>query len=295
MKPVPAPTVRDLSVPQPNKAGRGKKPAQPEPVKEPAPADEVEVIPAREVAAATMADILGKKSPRVGRGQTGEAKADGSPAEKTAAGEKRRAQARARGAHLRPSPPKQPQRPKPITVASTPMIGNYQLPPLDFLQHPDPTIKPTESKEELMANARLMQQTLAQFDIEVSLGDITKGPTITRYELHPAPGVKLEKITALNNNLAAALKAERLNILAPVPGKSSVGVEVPNPVKTSVIIRDLLESEEWRNTKARIPLALGKDVYGHPIISDLAEMPHLLIAGSHRGYRRMCDTPAELR
>ena len=85
-----------------------------------------------------------------------------------------------------------------------------------------------------MANARLMQQTLAQFDIEVALGDITKGPTITRYELHPAPGVKLEKITALNNNLAAALKAERIHILAPVPGKSSVGVEVPNPVKTTV-------------------------------------------------------------
>jgi S-DNA-T family DNA segregation ATPase FtsK/SpoIIIE len=179
-----------------------------------------------------------------------------------------------------PSKSRQPPKPKPITVAATPMIGNYQLPPLDFLQHPDPTLKPTESKEELLANARLMQQTLAQFEIPVELGDITKGPTITRYELYPAPGVKLEKITALNNNLAAALKAERIHILAPVPGKSSVGVEVPNPVKTSVIIRDLLESEEWRNTQARIPLALGKDVYGHPIIADLSEMPHLLIAGS---------------
>ena len=120
------------------------------------------------------------------------------------------------------------------------------------------TVKPTESKEELMANARLMQQTLAQFDIEVALGDITKGPTITRYELHPAPGVKLEKITALNNNIAAALKAERIHILAPVPGKSSVGVEVPNPVKTKVIMRDLLESDEWRNTKARIPARAGQ-------------------------------------
>src|SRR5207253_11355189 len=139
-----------------------------------------------------------------------------------------------------------PKRPKPITVASTPMIGNYRMPPMDFLQHPDMTVKPTESKEELMANARLMQQTLAQFDIEVSLGDITKGPTITRYELHPAPGVKLEKITALNTNIAAALKAERIHILAPVPGKSSVGVEVPNLVKTKVIMRDLLESEPWR-------------------------------------------------
>src|SRR5262249_48775128 len=100
-----------------------------------------------------------------------------------------------------PKPRATPKKPKPITVASTPIIGNYQLPSHDFLQHPDPNIKPTESKEELMANARLMQQTLAQFDIEVSLGDITKGPTITRYELHPAPGVKLEKITALNNNI----------------------------------------------------------------------------------------------
>jgi len=139
-----------------------------------------------------------------------------------------------------------------------------------------------------MANARLMQQTLAQFDIEVSLGDITKGPTITRYELHPAPGVKLEKITALNNNIAAALKAERIHILAPVPGKSSVGVGVPNAIKTKVIMRDLLESEEWRSTKARIPLALGKDVYGNPIVADLSEMPHLLIAGSTGSGKSVC-------
>jgi S-DNA-T family DNA segregation ATPase FtsK/SpoIIIE len=139
-----------------------------------------------------------------------------------------------------------------------------------------------------MANARLMQQTLQQFDIEVPLGDITKGPTITRYELHPAPGVKLEKISALTNNIAAALKAERIHILAPVPGKSSVGIEVPNAVKTKVIMRDLLESEEWRGTKARIPLALGKDVYGHPIIADLAEMPHLLIAGSTGSGKSVC-------
>jgi S-DNA-T family DNA segregation ATPase FtsK/SpoIIIE len=276
-KPVPAPTVRDLSVAQPSKGAKAKKPAPPEPVTEPAPAEEVEVIPAHEVAAATVGDILGKKSGSTEK--PGEAKpGDGEPAPEA-----------------KPEPevhiiglPKPPRRPKPITVASTPMIGNYQLPPLDFLQHPDPNVKPTESKEELMANARLMQQTLAQFDIEVALGDITKGPTITRYELHPAPGVKLEKITALNNNLAAALKAERLNILAPVPGKSSVGIEVPNPVKTSVIMRDLLESEEWRNSKARIPLALGKDVYGHPIIADLAEMPHLLIAGSTGSGKSVC-------
>ncbi|MGV3773158.1 MAG: DNA translocase FtsK 4TM domain-containing protein [Verrucomicrobiales bacterium] len=177
---------------------------------------------------------------------------------------------------------------KPITVATPPMIGNYQLPPVSMLNLPDMTIKPTETKEELMANARLMQSTLAQFQIEVSLGDITKGPTITRYELHPAPGVRLEKIAALTNNIAAALKAERINILAPVPGKSSVGVEVPNAVKTKVIMRDLVESEEWINSKARIPLCLGKDVYGHPIIGDLAEMPHVLIAGSTGSGKSVC-------
>jgi DNA segregation ATPase FtsK/SpoIIIE, S-DNA-T family len=285
LRPVPEPTVRDLSVPQ-NKA-RGKKPV----VGEPAPPDEGEVIPAREVAAATTADVLGKK--RDGDAKPPDEKGDHQEANGAAA-----ENGAVKPAEAKPEPeinitglpgsrPK-PKKPKPITVASTPIIGNYQLPSLDFLQHPDPTLRPTESKEELMANARLMQQTLAQFDIEVALGDITKGPTITRYELHPAPGVKLEKITALNNNIAAALKAERIHILAPVPGKSSVGVEVPNAIKTKVIMRDLLESEEWRTTKAKIPLALGKDVYGHPIVSDLSEMPHLMIAGSTGSGKSVC-------
>jgi len=181
-----------------------------------------------------------------------------------------------------------PKKPKPIAVASTPLIGNYQLPPMDFLQHPDLTTMPTESKKQLMANARLLQQTLAQFEIEVSLGDITKGPTITRYELHPAPGVRLEEISALSSNLAAALKAECINILTPVPGKSSVGVEVPNSVRTKVIVRDLFESGEWRNCKAKIPIALGKDIYGHPIVADLSKMPHLLIAGSTGSGKSIC-------
>jgi S-DNA-T family DNA segregation ATPase FtsK/SpoIIIE len=289
MQPVPEPTVRDLSVPQ--SKPRAKKAATPEPVKEIAPAELGEVIPAREVAAATTADVLGKAA---------ETKPEDKPAATTDAADKPADKpgepAPEPVVHIAdgsvpaplPKPRFAPRKPKPITVASTPLIGNYQLPALDFLQHPDLTVKPTESKEELMANARLMQQTLAQFDIDVSLGDITKGPTITRYELHPAPGVKLEKITGLSNNIAAALKAERIHILAPVPGKSSVGVEVPNAVKTKVIMRDLLESDEWRNTKCRIPLALGKDVYGHPIVADLAEMPHLLIAGSTGSGKSVC-------
>jgi S-DNA-T family DNA segregation ATPase FtsK/SpoIIIE len=285
LKPVPEPTVRDLSVPQlqtpPPKPAPEKPPAEkpritvsdPEPGAPGAPAPELElVIPARELRAATTAEVLGASEPR-----PAEPGPEAAPGENTG-----------------PVPPPQKpkpapaRKPKPLAVAATPQIGNYQLPPLDLLHLPDLTLKPTESKEELMANARLMQQTLAQFDIEVALGDITKGPTITRYELHPAPGVKLEKITALTNNIAAALKAERIHILAPVPGKSSVGVEVPNIVKSKVILRELLESEEWRQAKARIPLALGKDVYGHPIVADLAEMPHLLIAGSTGSGKSVC-------
>ena len=280
LQPVPEPTVRNLSVsqPKPGPAGRGKKPEMAEPA-----GAEGEVIPAHEVVAATTEDILGRKAER--EAKPSEAKSE-TPAGAEAQAKTDPAEAEAATAAAKPKPVS--RRPKPIAVAATPLIGNYRLPPLDFLQHPDVSVKPTESKEELVANARLMQQTLAQFDIDVSLGDITKGPTITRYELHPAPGVKLEKISALNNNIAAALKAERIHILAPIPGKNSVGVEVPNAVKTKVIMRDLLESDEWRNAKARIPLALGKDVYGNPIVADLAEMPHLLIAGSTGSGKSVC-------
>ncbi len=267
LQPIPEPTVRDLSIP----VARGKKPgAKPEAAVMPDPSEimeEGDVISAKELGAASTADVLGKNDKLKGRTPGGEEDMPTTPLPKISLG---------------------PKKAKPITVAQAPVIGNYSLPSVDFLQLPDQSIRPTETKEELMAQAKLMQNTLAQFDIEVALGDITKGPTITRYELHPAPGVRLEKIAALNNNIAAALKAERINILAPVPGKSSVGVEVPNLVKTKVMMRDLLESDEWINSKARLPLALGKDVYGNPIIADLAEMPHLLIAGSTGSGKSVC-------
>ncbi len=322
-QPLPEPLIRDLSIPQARPADLAAKAKRKEKAEDPAedwsfgeagkttlrPEDAI-IIKAEEVAAATTSDILGKTSALTKKSEPEKpAKTEKQPApEPIAEGEPLVHVADAlaaavaepvpaqppptitdnsgSGPRLRPRP--QPKKNKPMTVASVPLIGNYQLPPLDFLQHADMTLKPTETKEELMANAQLMKNTLAQFDIEVALGDITKGPTITRYELHPAPGVKLEKIAALNNNIAAALKAERINILAPVPGKSSVGIEVPNRVKTKVIMRDLLESDEWKNSKARIPLALGKDVYGTPVISDLAEMPHILIAGSTGSGKSVC-------
>ena len=282
LQPVPEPTVRDLSITM-DRAERRPTPPRPS---QPAPPEqdldlgvEAEVIPASEVRAATASEVLGLSPPTPAlepdknENQPSDPESNAVPAPKTEP-------------VARSKPP--PKKNKPITVASTPLIGDYQLPSLDLLRYPDAAVRPTESKEELMANARLMQSTLAQFGIEVALGDITKGPTITRYELHPAPGVKLERITGLTNNIAAALKAERIHILAPVPGKSSVGVEVPNIVKTKVMLRDLLESDEWRNSKARVPLALGKDVYGHPIVADLSEMPHLLIAGSTGSGKSVC-------
>ena len=183
----------------------------------------------------------------------------------------------------KPSPSSQSSRPQ------GPIIENYRPPPLSLLDRPRRhTAALEETHAKLVQKAKLIQQTLAEFGIQVSLGDITRGPTITRFELHPAPGVKLEKITSLTNNLAAALKAERIHILAPIPGKGSVGVEVPNKAKSTVTLRELMESDAWRNTTARIPLAIGKDVYGHPIIADLAEMPHLLIAGATGSGKSVC-------
>ncbi|MDA1272709.1 MAG: DNA translocase FtsK [Verrucomicrobia bacterium] len=281
LQPVPEPTVRDLSVSQPR--GKSTSPQRPDD-SDTLPeldAEQAVVITANEIEAATTNDVLGIRDSekKTDGGSVGESVGEASggngpvPVDSPA---------------LVGKPKLLSRKPKPISVAATPNIGNYQVPSMSLLNHPDHSAKPTESKEELMANARLMQNTLAQFGIEVALGDITKGPTITRYELHPAPGVKLEKISGLTNNIAAALKAERIHILAPVPGKSSVGVEVPNLIKTKVMMRDLLESEEWINTKARVPLALGKDVYGQPIIADLAEMPHLLIAGSTGSGKSVC-------
>ena len=164
----------------------------------------------------------------------------------------------------------------------------YKLPPLNLLQHAEVSIGTTGSKKDTTTKARLIQETLAAFDIEVSAGDITRGPTFTRYELHPAPSVRLEKIIELRNNLLAALKVEHIQILAPIPGKSTVGVEVPNAIRSKVVMRDLFESEEWLNTKSKIPIALGKDVYQRPTIADLTKLPHLLIAGQSGSDKSVC-------
>lgn len=164
----------------------------------------------------------------------------------------------------------------------------YLLPSLDFLQPADIASTANISKKALATNARIIRQTLAAFDIEVAVGDITVSPTITRYEIRCAPGVKLETIQTLAGNLAAALMAESIHILPPVPGRKTVGIEIPNLVRTKAPLRKLLESEAWRNAGGYLPIALGQDEFNQPVVADLAEMSHLLIGGGIDSGKSVC-------
>jgi S-DNA-T family DNA segregation ATPase FtsK/SpoIIIE len=185
---------------------------------------------------------------------------------------------------------------------------NYVLPGFDLLDAHDTEGRTAADPAELEQIQRTLIETLAQFGIAVAAGDITKGPTITRYEVYPAKGVRVDKIVALERDLARATSAERINILAPIPGKDTVGIELANTRKVKVTLRELLQSQDWEEakTKSKLPLALGKDVYGKTIIADLAQMPHLLVAGTTGSGKSVCInalvasmifrfTPEELR
>jgi S-DNA-T family DNA segregation ATPase FtsK/SpoIIIE len=165
---------------------------------------------------------------------------------------------------------------------------NYVMPSFDLLDPLDLASRQAADPEELRALQVVIIDTLAQFGIEVSAGDITRGPTITRYEVYPAKGVRVDRITALERDIARATRAERINILAPIPGKDTVGIEIANLKKQKVAFRELLESEEFHSTKCKIPIALGKDVYGKAIIADLAAMPHGLVAGTTGSGKSVC-------
>src|SRR5438309_6827901 len=166
----------------------------------------------------------------------------------------------------------------------------YALLVLDLLAEHDPEGRGGADPSELQRVQQTLIDTLAQFGIAVAPGDITKGPTITRYEVYPAKGVRVDKIVSLERDLARATRAERINILAPIPGKDTVGIELANTRKVKVTLRELLESSDWEEAKARakIPLALGKDVYGKAIVTDLAQMPHLLVAGTTGSGKSVC-------
>ncbi|WP_009960038.1 DNA translocase FtsK [Verrucomicrobium spinosum] len=164
----------------------------------------------------------------------------------------------------------------------------YSVPPLDLLQWPEVKARTPADEAILRETQSNIIKTLSTFGINVTPGDITKGPAITRYEVYPSEGLRVSRIANLEADIARATKAERLNILAPIPGKDTVGIELPNRDKIVVPIRELLEDDEFQKGKAKLPLALGKDVYGKAIIADLATMPHLLVAGATGSGKSVC-------
>ena len=208
------------------------------------------------------------------------------------------------------APASAPAKPSTLEAASTKdktsgVIG-YTIPALDLLDAPPP-VESRKIAEDFEANARILEETLRDFDIESKVVEINRGPVITRYELEPAPGVKIHRITALSDNIALSMKAQSVRIVAPVPGKGTVGVEVPNSSSTLVYLREVLDSKEYRNFKSRhLKLALGKDIAGTPVVADLGVMPHLLVAGATGSGKTVClntiitsmlfnSTPEELK
>ncbi len=167
------------------------------------------------------------------------------------------------------------------------VFDDYELPTVDLLD-PTPVNLNAGTTDETAAQAAVLEQTLRDFGIEATMGNITRGATVTRFEVLPAPGIKVERISSLQGNIALALKAESIHVLAPVPGRGTVGIEIPNQRKAMVFFREIIESDAWKKTKSKIPLILGKDVYGEVMIADLAEMPHLLIAGTTGSGKSVC-------
>jgi len=189
--------------------------------------------------------------------------------------------------------PKLEKREKPAGAKTAPVIerprgaGEYEFPSSQLLDRPKPrNLKQLE--QAIQQNAEILQKTLAEFKVEGNVVAFQQGPVVTMLEVALAPGTKVTKIHALADDLAMALKAESVRIVAPIPGKSTVGVEIPNPIRDDVRMLSILESQEFKDSKAAIPLVLGAAADGKPIVEDLAGMPHLLIAGSTGSGKSVC-------
>ncbi len=164
--------------------------------------------------------------------------------------------------------------------------GEWVLPPIDLLEQPSGVAHSDDTQ--IQKTAEILKSTLTEFNIDAEITNVEHGPVVTSFEVRPAPGVRVEKISSLANNLALALKAESIRVQAPIPGKGVVGIEIPNSESTIVYARDILESKTWQSGKAALPLNIGVDVSGRKIVGDLAEMPHLLIAGATGSGKSVC-------
>ncbi len=166
--------------------------------------------------------------------------------------------------------------------------GSYRLPPHSLLSPPAQKIDQPTLKKDLKRQAEVLEETLRSFGIEAKVGEIHSGPSITSFEVHPSIGVKVQKIKALENDIALNLEAKSIRIVAPIPGKAAVGVEVPALHPQEVSFRELLQTYQQKGRKMQIPILLGKGVSGDPVFSDLARMPHLLIAGATGSGKSVC-------
>jgi len=173
------------------------------------------------------------------------------------------------------------------TVKKTKEKDTYIYPPVDLLNK-NSNAKATNSESELKETAMRLQQVLQNFGVKVTVTDASKGPSVTRYELQPEQGVKVSKIVSLADDIKLNLAVSDIRIEAPIPGKAAVGIEVPNAETSSVMLRDLIESEDFKKNPSKIAFAAGKDIGGKPIISDIAKMPHLLIAGATGSGKSVC-------
>lgn len=187
-----------------------------------------------------------------------------------------------RGPAAEPPPAERAPEPEAAVIPA-----DYRLPASDLLQPPPPFVATADNTEE---QGRVIAETLAQFDIPVKITAVIRGPVITRYELLPAPGIRVNKITSYSDNLQMALRAVSIRILTPIPGQGVMGIEVPNGSSRIVAIREVVESTAWKRAcgSMALPLLLGKDVAGEELIVDLAKMPHLLIAGATGSGKSAC-------
>lgn len=179
---------------------------------------------------------------------------------------------------------------KPETIGGEPIQKvekPYEFPPLSLLQAPDKQ-QNGSSKRELEETAMTLQSTLKSFGVKARVTDVSCGPAVTRFELHPEQGVKVSKIVGLADDIKLNLAAEDIRIEAPIPGKAAVGIEVPNKVRSGVNLRELLEAEEFTNFPSTLAFAVGKDIAGKNIVTDIGKTPHLLIAGATGSGKSVC-------
>lgn len=158
--------------------------------------------------------------------------------------------------------------------------GRYSLPSLDLLKDPPEKGDSKVHQESLEMNARILEKKLRDFGVEGEVIEILPGPIITMYEYKPAPGVKISKVAGLSDDLALAFRAPSVRIVAPLPGKGAIGIEIPNNQRQLVFLKEVLSSRAFKDSKLKLPIALGKDITGEPYVADLTRMPHLLVAGA---------------